>query len=104
MNSLNFARYLKQKHGDEREIRTIFAVSNKSKQIICQEITLLRNQGNLEGALTDHIVPKKRKTNEELPITELEIWKCCNGFYRKRSLSRHVKKCFAKPINETWAP
>lgn len=58
-------------------------------------ISLLRNEGNIESGLRGEIKPKKWQKN--LPVVEMEyaVCKFCKGCYKRYSLCRHIKKCFA---------
>lgn len=96
LNSVNFSRHLKRRHGNEREIQNIFG-TERSPQEIRQLVTLVRNQGNLDAALQGSIIPKKVKKNENIQNSEFEICKYCNGFYKRSSLTRHLRTCFSKP-------
>lgn len=58
-------------------------------------IQLLRNEGNLESSLQGKINPKKRKINVEACEDDYAICVHCKGFFKRLSLSRHMKKCFA---------
>lgn len=98
MSNLNFARHLKRSHSKEREVNSIFSDPNKTKKEVRQLITLIRNQGNLDSALLGFVIPKK-KTKDAADVDH-EICRYCNGFYHKKSLTRHLQSCFAKPQNE----
>ncbi|CAG9825783.1 unnamed protein product [Phaedon cochleariae] len=62
-----------------------------------QMLSLMRHQGCLDDGLRDKIVPKKYKPGEEVNEQNFAICKYCKGFFKRLYLSRHVKKCFAKP-------
>lgn len=93
--SRHFARHLKRRHPDERAVKLIFSSkpqSSERRKLLC----VLRNEGNLEPALHGHIKPKKLIKGKEAHESEYTICIHCKGYYKRLSLSRHVKKCFAK--------
>lgn len=57
---------------------------------------LIRNEGNLDDAIRGKIVPKKRIPNKDINEADYVICIYCKGFYKRLSLSRHMKTCFAK--------
>ena len=59
-------------------------------------LTLIRHQGNLEPALNGAVKPKRQMP--KIDPKDYVVYKHCNGFYKRTSISRHLKKCFAKPL------
>lgn len=59
-------------------------------------LSLIRNDGNLDNAIRGKIIPKKRKIGDVINDKNYAICVHCKGFYKRLSLSRHMKKCFAK--------
>jgi len=70
------------------KIRTANLKSCKERK---QLIALIRHQGNLEPALNGASKPKRVMPNAK------SEGKHCNGFFKRKSISRHLKKCYAKP-------
>lgn len=50
----------------------------------------------MEDAIRENIIPKNRIFGEKIIVNNSAICAHCKGFYRRLSLSRHEKKCFAK--------
>jgi hypothetical protein len=90
---------LERKHIEEREIREIFALQPK-----CSErkrlIAMLRNEGNLDSGLRGQIIPKKRQFGIPEIQNDYVICIYCKAYYKRLALSRHAKKCFAKPFSD----
>lgn len=63
-------------------------------------LSLIRNDGNLDNAIRGKVIPKKRQIGEVIHENNYAICVHCKGFYKRLSLSRHVKKCFAKKGGE----
>ncbi|KAL4721182.1 hypothetical protein ACJJTC_003045 [Scirpophaga incertulas] len=88
---LNFARHLLRQHMYEPEVQRIVSypknsIKRKSK------ITELRKKGNyIQNAVNFTKPMRKQKRTEYLPCTD------CLGFYSKKLLWKHKKKCSGKP-------
>lgn len=96
--SRHFSRHLERRHNEEREVRELLVLkpgSNEKKE----RLSLLRNDGNMDDGLRGKIIPKKRNLLEDPNDGNYVICKHCKGFYKRLTLSRHVKKCFAKPTD-----
>lgn len=98
--SKHFARHLQRKHADEREVIEIFATNVKSTERK-KLLSLLRNEGNLDSAIRGQIKPKKWLKGAEISEHDYAICIHCKAYYKRLSLSRHIKKCFAKKVNES---
>lgn len=96
--SKHFARHLERHHCKEREVQEIFSFAARSKERK-HLLQILRNQGNLEGAINGKIIPKKRSSAEALQ-NEYAICIYCKGYYKRLSLSRHMRNCFAGDSNK----
>lgn len=102
ITSKHFARHLQRNHIDENEVKLMFA-ANTSVVTRRSMLMIIRNEGNLDSALRGHIIPKKRPLHFDVDNADFAICIHCKGYYKRLSLSRHMKKCFAKvtPVNET---
>lgn len=96
--SKHFSRHLERKHKEERQVRELLSLKPNSKEKK-DLISIIRNDGNLDNGIRGKIIPKKRVLGETIDDNNYAICKFCKGFYKRLSLSRHVKKCFAKPID-----
>lgn len=95
MVSKHFSRHLERHHNDERQVKELLNLKSGSREKK-HLLTLLRNEGNMDDAIRGNIIPKKRTMGENINENNFAICPHCKGFYRRLSLSRHVKKCFAK--------
>ena len=95
ITSKHFARHLERQHGNERQVKELLALKPGSKEKK-HYLMLLRNVENLDDAIRGKIVPKKREFTKDATEKNYVICIHCKGFYKRLSLSRHVKKCFAK--------
>ncbi|CAH0556796.1 unnamed protein product, partial [Brassicogethes aeneus] len=94
--SRHFSRHLERKHRDELEVKELMNKKPNSKEKK-DMLLLLRHQGCLDDGLRGKIIPKKYKPGEEVNESDFALCKYCKGFFKRLFLSRHVKKCFAKP-------
>lgn len=93
--SKHFARHLERKHTEERDVKEL--LSYQSGSIVRKRLlSIIRNDGNLDNAIRGKIIPKKRKIGEVVDEGNYSICVHCKGYYKRLSLSRHMKKCFAK--------
>lgn len=94
--SKHFARHLERNHISEPQVKEIFMLKpqgSKRKKMLA----LIRNEGNMDSAIRGQIKPKKWKKGEEVNESDYAICKFCKGYFKKFSLCRHIKNCFAKP-------
>lgn len=60
-------------------------------------ITIVRNDGNLQGAVRREIIPKRRtKVDEDVTADTHIICRNCKSYFKKGYLYRHKKNCFAR--------
>ncbi|OWR44608.1 putative alternative oxidase [Danaus plexippus plexippus] len=84
---LNFARHLTRHHVYEPEVQKILSVSKKSQERK-NLIMALRKKGNFIQNSVEITKPmRKQKFTDYLPCTN------CLGFYSKKLLWKHMKKC-----------
>lgn len=86
-NITNYARHLERNHADELQVQEILSLdktSIKRRKLIDK----LRKEGDFS-------------TSEVVPVMKIEgnsnnhiVCKFCRGYYSKRGLRRHAKKCF----------
>lgn len=80
---------------DERDVKKLL-----SFQSGCVErkrlLSIIRNERNLDYGIRGKIIPKKRKIGDVINESKYVICVYCKGFYKRLSLSRHMKKYFAK--------
>ncbi|XP_063908932.1 uncharacterized protein LOC135126741 [Zophobas morio] len=93
---MKFSRHVIRHHHSEIEVQEILALNVRSKRRK-DLFTKLRNKGNfLKSAVGKHVVPVRKPTLnslEQLSTTAYLPCKHCKGFYKKKFLYRHVKKC-----------
>ncbi|XP_072396297.1 uncharacterized protein [Diabrotica undecimpunctata] len=98
---LKFSRHITRHHEAEIEVQEIlsYSVGSKKRKILFNK---LRNKGNfLKSCTNDRVVPVRKPLLGELePATISSYLPCkfCKGFYKRKFLYRHVKKC---PHNTT---
>lgn len=98
--SKHFVRHLGRKHFKEAEVYTLLNLEPKSSQRK-KLIALIRNEGNLSTSYNWKIIPKKLdKASGIVSQKDYAICIHCKAYFKKSSLSRHVRNCFA---NETAA-
>lgn len=87
----NFVRHLERNHQDELEVQKFMNLDKKSV-IRLKLIDKLRREGDF---CTTNIIPvkliKDKETSDYIPC------KFCRGYYARRSLRRHAKKCHFNP-------
>lgn len=86
----NFARHLERNHEDELQVQEIMSLkknSQKRKKLLDK----LRREGDFS---TSTIVPvlTSNKSNDDYLICIF-----CRGYYTKKNLRRHAKKCYFNP-------
>ncbi|KAK9686933.1 hypothetical protein QE152_g36826 [Popillia japonica] len=96
---LKFSRHVLRHHQQEIEVQQILAynVRDKRRKALFNK---LRNQGNfLKSTVGDNnIVPVRQPTKANLATDVANVstylpCKYCKGFYKRKYLYRHVKKC-----------
>ncbi|KAJ8950216.1 hypothetical protein NQ314_007968 [Rhamnusium bicolor] len=94
--SKHFLRHLERRHKDEPTVKELL---NKKPNCLKKKAlpSLICNEGNLDDGLRGKIIPKKRKIGENINEKDFTICQYCRAFYRRLNLSRHVKKCSARP-------
>ncbi|KAK9876275.1 hypothetical protein WA026_012574 [Henosepilachna vigintioctopunctata] len=92
---LNFSRHMKRHHGNEKDVKKILALPAGHK-LRKHLLGALRKQGNFLIYKT-LIKPVKtgNKYTSHLPCVN------CFGFYSRRSLCRHLKKCTGNKMVNT---
>ena len=78
-----------------QEILALPIGSNKRKALF----TKLRNLGNfVVSSISDQIVPVKKPTSEHSPLDRKNYLPCkfCKGFYKRKYLRIHLKKCLVR--------
>lgn len=97
--SKHFARHISRNHVDRREVRELNQYKPNSKERK-QLLALMRNEGNLTEAEHGEIIPKRCQKNEKPTSGNYTLCVHCKGLFKKHSLHRHVKKCFAVKCHE----
>lgn len=93
---MKFSRHVLRHHQSEHEVQEIlvFNVGHKKRKDL---FTKLRNKGNfLKSTVSENVIPVRKSVDEnsEQPTVETFLpCKYCRGFYKKKFLYRHVKKC-----------
>lgn len=90
----HFVRHIITWHSTETSVQHILSLSKKSKERK-EVITSLRKKGNfLKNKISESIRPVKRlKPNDISDVNQFLPCSYCLGFYKKRSLYRHTKRC-----------
>lgn len=86
----NFARHLERNHQDEIQVQEIIALkkrSQKRKKLIDK----LRREGDFSTSTIVPVLSLKRCLDDYL------VCIFCRGYYAKKNLRRHAKKCFFNP-------
>lgn len=99
IDSKHFARHLKRNHFNECQVKEIFSTEVKSIDRR-RLLSLLRNEGNLDYSIRGQVIPKRRDFTEITYVNNdgnYVICPHCKAYFKRLCLSRHVKKCFAKP-------
>lgn len=87
----NFARHLERNHDNELAVQELLNLKKKSKKRK-KLIDKLRREGDF---CTSNVIPVmclEKKGKEEYIVC-----KFCYGYYSRKSLRRHAKKCFFNP-------
>lgn len=63
-------------------------------------LALMRNEGNLSEAELSEIIPKRCQKNEKPTSGNYAVCVHCKGLFKRHSLYRQVKKCFAVKCHE----
>ncbi|KAK4887346.1 hypothetical protein RN001_003617 [Aquatica leii] len=94
----NFSRHLIRRHADDESVKKIIETRKGSLERKSM-IDLLRKQGNFMLYGENVIRPVQRPTstqqshkNSKLSESYI-LCKYCKGFYKRKSLARHAKKC-----------
>ncbi|XP_074042023.1 uncharacterized protein isoform X2 [Leptinotarsa decemlineata] len=93
---LKFSRHILRHHQMEHEVQEIlsFSVGNRRRKEL---FTRLRNTGNfLKSSSSEIIVPVRKPAESDLeqPTTDTYLpCKFCKGFYKRKTLYRHIAKC-----------
>lgn len=101
---MKFSRHLLRHHGSEHEVQEILSynVGQKKRKDL---ITKLRNKGNfLKSTVSENVVPVRKCIDDNLEPPTVETFlpcKYCKGFYKKKFLYRHVKKCPHNPDDKS---
>ncbi|KAK4886713.1 hypothetical protein RN001_002984 [Aquatica leii] len=91
LNVSNYSRHLERNHSDELQVQEIFCLNKKSKKRK-KLLDRLRREGDF---ISTEIVPVLKIENKQ--TTDYIACKFCKGYYSKKCLRRHVKKCFFNP-------
>ncbi|KAJ8967721.1 hypothetical protein NQ314_002667 [Rhamnusium bicolor] len=90
-NVRNFSRHLERNYDDELSVQEIMILprnSTKRKKLINK----LRHDGDF---CSSEIVPVLRAPDKDL--SSYIVCKFCRGYYSRKSLRRHAKKCYFNP-------
>ncbi|KAK4885182.1 hypothetical protein RN001_001453 [Aquatica leii] len=93
---IKFSRHVLRRHSAEIEVQEIlaFKVRDKRRKHLFNK---LRNKGNfIKSSNAENVVPVRKPAlgNPELPTASTFLpCKYCKGYYKKKYLYRHVKKC-----------
>lgn len=97
----NFARHLQRRHSNEIDVQEFMKIDPNSKQRKAM-INLLRNKGNALINSSQNCVKPVKKPHT-LIVADTDYLQCvyCYGYYVKKQLWRHKRKCYQNPKNQT---
>lgn len=86
----NFARHLERQHNDEISVQKFLSLEKKSLQRK-KLIDKLRREGDF---CTSNIIPVMNSNKNKADYLPCKF---CRGYYSRKCLRRHAKKCFFNP-------
>lgn len=92
--SKHFARHLQRNHAKAREVRDLQKYKPQSTERK-RLLALLRNDGNLNEAAHGVVIPKRQQDRCKPSISDYSICVHCKAYFKRKTLCRHVKRCFA---------